>query len=576
MMCNAYLARTSTATLALVASGYLAMSGTAAEQRQQQRGCRGRLVCSNMARRLAGSRFASTTNLRCPTSMRSRHPEPDKKPEKTPGRKRPETRLRRRHAKPSRVAANNDLFRSIHSTTPNYNADGQVDIYGAKRAVPSRSAPAARDRPAAVLPPAPTARGSTFLGEKNPLLPGLPVIYGDWRTAIASNNNNGKNAFRRSRPRLRPRRSTLKITGTERVHAFFTPLQKNNKFSRFEFGNGDGSGRFPATNSISTRRRCSSRATLDHSIPASRGEEASFDLRRSRSAALSAIPAERHLGQRQHILGGAVPGLPAKNSAALKAPANFDITFSPRFDNVDNASIIGADKGDNHLANLYGVSGLHRRLPTSSIETELRRDPRPRRAGQPSIPFLTAAYTHRYFNTVSNSTRVFANFGSDPEEKPRQRRPLPYSENSLVTGLPSTLLPYANFFVGVGNPQPLVDGNNASILKNVGINFETDALSKAIRNSTTAASNAFGGAIGLRVPCSTSIHGSSCSKWRWCSRSRTTASAPRMRSTVSGSAIQVPIDRAWLFRADATLSNSRRGDEDNFGLRAESGGNSER
>ncbi|RIL06257.1 MAG: hypothetical protein DCC75_11000, partial [Proteobacteria bacterium] len=36
------------------------------------------------------------------------------------------------------------------------------------------------------------------------------------------------------------------------------------------------------------------------------------------------------------------------------------------------------------------------------------------------------------------------------------------SENSLVTGLPSTLLPYANFFVGFGNPQPLVDGNGAS------------------------------------------------------------------------------------------------------------------
>ena len=50
------------------------------------------------------------------------------------------------------------------------------------------------------------------------------------------------------------------------------------------------------------------------------------------------------------------------------------------------------------------------------------------------------------------------------------------SENSLITGLPSTLLPYANFFVGFGNPQPLVDGNGAGILKNVGINFETDAL----------------------------------------------------------------------------------------------------
>ena len=72
----------------------------------------------------------------------------------------------------------------------------------------------------------------------NPLLPGL-AIYGDWRTAVAYNSNNGKDIAQiATRLNLDV---DFKITGTERIHAFFTPLQENNnKFTRFEFGGGDG------------------------------------------------------------------------------------------------------------------------------------------------------------------------------------------------------------------------------------------------------------------------------------------------------------------------------------------------
>ena len=107
--------------------------------------------------------------------------------------------------------------------------------------------------------------------------------------------------------------------------------------------------------------------------------------------------------------------------------------------------------------------------------------------------FLTAAYSRRYANTLSNSTRLFANFGDDNRGNGDGFAII--SENSLISGLPSTLLPYANFFVGFGNPEPLVDGNNAGILKNVGINFETDALTGYPKLDDTA-SNAWGGAIG--------------------------------------------------------------------------------
>ena len=177
--------------------------------------------------------------------------------------------------------------------------------------------------------------------------------------------------------------------------------------------------------------------------------------------------------------------------------------------------------------------------------------------------FVTGAYTRRYYNTFSNSTRVFGNFGEDPQGEDEGLAII--SENSLITGLPSTLLPYGNFFVGFGNPQPLVDGNGAGILKNVGINFETDALTGYPKLDDTG-SNTWGGAIGLQYlfdldeqlafevamvqPFENDGIGAQDSQYGF------------------GARYQIPIDQAWLFRADATYQ-ILEGVEDNFGIRAE-------
>jgi hypothetical protein len=179
--------------------------------------------------------------------------------------------------------------------------------------------------------------------------------------------------------------------------------------------------------------------------------------------------------------------------------------------------------------------------------------------------FVTAAYTRRYANTLSNSTRVFANFGNGDEDEGFAL----ISENSLISGLPSTLLPYANFFIGAGNPQPLVDGNGAGILKNVGINFETDALTGFPKLNDTG-SNAYGGAIGLQYlfnldqqlvfeiatvqPYGETVAGIGVADPQY----------------AAGIRYQIPINKDWLFRADATYQVTDNPDvEDNFGLRAE-------
>ena len=234
----------------------------------------------------------------------------------------------------------------------------------------------------------------------NPLLPGL-AIYGDWRTAVAYNNNNGKDIAQiATRLNLDV---DFKITGTERIHAFFTPIQNNNIFTRFEFGGGDGDKKFndefdPNPQTLFFE------GDFGSIYSGFSGKEASFDL--PFTVGLFPLFLQNGIWANDAILGGAV-SLPAKNSAELGL-ANFDITFFAAFDNVDNAGILGADKDDN--ANLYGVTafidafGGYIEAGYGLIQ------------GRDDLDgllthFLTAAYTRRYSNTLSNSTRLFANFG---------------------------------------------------------------------------------------------------------------------------------------------------------------------
>jgi hypothetical protein len=445
-----------------------------------------------------------------------------------------------------------DLFRSDPQYEAHYDAKMQVDIYGAKRAVEPPRPPVELGRQQYTS--GIYDESSTLLGKKNPLLPGL-AIYGDWRTAVAYNNNNGKDIAQ-----IATRLNVdvdFKISATERMHAFFTPLQKNNKFTRFEFAGDDADGTFndefdPEPQTLFLE------GDFGSLYSGFSGEEASFDL----PFAIGLFPLflQNGIWANDAILGAAVT-LPAKNSAALQL-SNFDITFFAAFDNVDNDGIIGTDADDNNVANLYGVTAF---IDAFNGYVEAGYGLIQGRDEQDGLltHFLTAAYTRRYYNTLSNSTRVFVNFGEDPEGESDGVAII--SENSLITGLPSTLLPYANFFIGFGNPQPLVDGFNAGILKNVGINFETDALTGYPKLDDTG-SNAWGGAIGLQYlfdldqqlvfevatvqPFNDDDIGAEDAQYGF------------------GVRYQIPIDRAWLFRADATYQ-ILEGEEDNFGIRTE-------
>jgi hypothetical protein len=457
-------------------------------------------------------------------------------------------------AKRKDAGGKKDLFQPDPQYEKKYSVEEQVDIYGAKSAVepPRPLLELCREQYTSGMFDA----SSTLLGDTNLLLPGL-AIYGDWRTAVAYNNNNGKDIAQiATRLNLDV---DFKITGTERLHAFFTPLQENNnKFTRYEFGGGDGNENFNDEFDFEPQTLFFE-GDVGSLYSGFSGQEASFDL--PFTVGLFPLFLQNGIWANDAILGGAV-SLPAKNSAALGL-ANFDVTFFAAFDNVDNAGIIGADDADNHDANLYGVTAF---IDAFNGYIEAGYGLIQGRDEQDGLltHFLTASYTRRYYNTLSNSTRVFANFGEDPEGDSNGFAII--SENSLISGLPSTLLPYANFFVGFDNPQPLVDGNGAGILKNVGINFETDALTGYPKLDDTG-STTFGGAIGLQYLFN--LDQQLVFEVAMVQPFEDDGIGAQDPQYGFGVRYQIPIDRAWLFRADATYQILEGGDEDNFGDRAE-------
>ena len=242
-------------------------------------------------------------------------------------------------------------YRPDPDYTNSFDAQEQADIYGSK---------------AAVEPPRPLLEigrqqytsgiydeSSTLLGALNPLLPGL-AIYGDWRTAVAYNQNNGKDIAQiATRLNLDV---DFKITATERLHAFFTPIQEDNvKFTRYEFGGGDANGEFNGEFDLDSADAVSSRATSDPFIPGSPERKPAFDL--PFTVGLFPLFLQNGIWANDAILGGAVT-LPARNSRTLGL-ANYDITFFAAFDNIDNASLVDANgTADNDNANLFGVTAF--------------------------------------------------------------------------------------------------------------------------------------------------------------------------------------------------------------------------
>ena len=445
----------------------------------------------------------------------------------------------------------NDLFRSDPQYEDKYNAEGQVEIYGGKSAVEPPRPPIELGRQQYTS--GEYQESNTFFGQKNGLLPGL-AVYGDWRTAIAYNDNAG-NDIAQVATRVNVD-IDLKLTGTERIHAFFTPLQDDAQFTRYEFG-GAGANKEFEFEFDPDPQTLFFEGDFGSIISGLRGDYTSFDL--PFTVGLYPLFLQNGIWANDAILGGAVT-LPAKNSALLNL-SNFDVTFFAAFEDIDNPGVLNFDgEVDNNETYVYGVTAFIDAF-AGYIETGYGLLQGVDDQDGLLTHFLTAAYTRRWSDTLSNSTRVFANFGDENGQDIEGFAVI--SENSLVTWLPSTLIPYANFFVGVGSPRPLVSADG--LLKNVGINFETDALTGFPALDDTA-SNTFGGALGLQYLFNLDQQiVVELAMVQPFGDPEVGAEDPQY---AVGFRYQLPITRAWLIRADATyqiLDDS----EDSAGARFE-------
>ncbi|MCG8652611.1 MAG: hypothetical protein MI861_22415, partial [Pirellulales bacterium] len=140
-------------------------------------------------------------------------------------------------------------------------------------------------------------------------------------------------------------------------------------------------------------------------------------------------------------------------------------------------------------------------------------------------------------------------------------------ENSWVTAAPLTVVPYANFFVGWDRPQSVARaGVSGGILRNTGINFDTDGLNGLATLDPTASDTA-GGSIGI------DLLGKDLDRQLLLEVAYLTPHGSKNAAVpgdqfAAGARYQFPISHRTLLRFD-TMYGWRRGLQDVYGTRME-------
>ncbi len=418
--------------------------------------------------------------------------------------------------------------------TQPYDFQRQLDIYGAKHLNPTARPLLELGRE--LYGPGQFQPGLNLLGEKNLLFPQL-LFYGDLRTAVAWNNNGAtEKAVAAAKLNLD---LDLKLTATERIHYFFTPLEDRAHGTFTEFG-GDRP-RASNTEFDLTPDALFFEGDLGRLAAGFTGRENHLDL--PFTAGLIPLLFQNGVWMQDAFVGLAFT-LPARNNAALQI-TNMDVTFFAGFDQLTTPAL----RGD-HQGNVFGATafieatGGYWEFGYGYVEgTGASRD-----LGYHNV---SAAFTRRYFDRIANSVRVIWNFGQNPAAGARTADGvLVLVENSLVTSLPSTLVPYLNGWAGFHRPQSLARAANAGgVLLNTGIVFETDGLTGFPRLDDTG-HNTAGAALGVEYlfDLHQQLVLEAAALGTFGNPAERTAPGPQWGLGVRW---QLPLNHAWILRADA-------------------------
>ena len=401
-----------------------------------------------------------------------------------------------------------------------------------------------------IYPPA----SSFFFGETNLLQPHF-WVYGDYRTGVGVNEN--QNGAARSWARRLNLDMDLQFTATERLHAFMGPLDRNNDVSRLDFSDSQN---------IEYVNRADIRfdtlffeGDLGAIIGGREGTYSPFDL--PFTVGLMPLVYQNGIWMEDAAIGAAF-AIPAQHSTLLDWP-NYEISFFALTDQLTT----DAFPGDNNAAEAFGTAWFIEAYD-GYIEADyafVHDDV----GGHRSYHNAAIAFTRRYFYRVSNSIRFITNFDQAlPKDQRTADGYLVLLENSLITSNANFFVPYANFFYGSGKPQSVARAGVAGgILRNTGINFETDLLTDYPTLDATA-NNTYGAAFGLNILGNNFSHqlvlelaalaGTGSDNFR---------NAPGDQYA-AGVRYQKPLSHRWIFRADS-MYGWLRDTEDIYGNRIE-------
>ena len=451
-----------------------------------------------------------------------------------------------------------DVFRSDPNyEDKKYDADGQIKIYGGKSRFEEVRPLLELGRP--IYTEGPFQEGINLIGRKNLIFPALSV-YGDIRTAVGYNDNGAnENGLVATRLNLDV---DLKLTSTERIHAFLRPLDRGGVFTQYEFfGDDRDQDDFRTDLNLETLFLEGDLGAITAGIT---DRYNSVDI--PFSVGLQPLLFQNGIWMEDAFIGGAL-AIPALNSPMLDI-SNMDFTFFGGFDKVTTPAIRD-DVGDlaDHSVAIFGAATFIEanegfwEAGFGRIEGEDGFD-------ELSYNSATLAFTRRYGRRLSNSLRAIYTFDQDRDNNAQQTADgwMFLIENSLITSKPLTFIPYANFWAGFDRPQPLAD--DSGLLKNTGINFETNGLTGFPRLDDTG-HDTWGGAIGVQHLfaldqqvvlefASVQIMGDKNEPGR----------AAVDDQYALGFRYQLPIAKSWILRADA-MYGFRRNDDDVAGFALE-------
>lgn len=363
-----------------------------------------------------------------------------------------------------------------------YDAKEQLQIYGGKKANDEPFYPFFFGR--RLYPVGQFNEGLSILGTKNRIYPHF-MGFGDLRIAYANFDDAVD-----ERAEIAARMNLdldLKITATERLHAFVRPLDKDNQFTRMLFNNGESEFEERFDFNLDALFFEGDLGWIWTGIS---GDYARFDL----PFAVGLMPIIFHNGiWLNDIFTGVAFTLPAKNSALLDI-SNMDITFFAGNDEIDSPLVAqGSDLND---VKIFGLNAFieamqgYFELGYAFTEDEIKFD------NDQSYHNVALSFSHRWHDIASLSYRVIGNFGQEEDNAGEKSADgyLFLLETSWMTSLPYTLIPYANFFAGIDQPQSVARAGG--ILQNTGILFEGDGLT-GFPTLDAAAQDKWGAALGI-------------------------------------------------------------------------------